>query len=399
MGKTSRGVKNAFNANNFSTLALMSHNRKTAVKQVKHENTKKVAAVHQRGKICEFITITLMSLTVVGIAIFVAYQRMVLNKPSHLMSQNSNRLVVLLVKNDSVESVRRVFEHLDYEIVHDANENWNIMWTVAEDPLKLFADRMTKLKPHQLVNHIPSLSLSLHADSVTLAKFTSRAFQLPLMKHELEDYVNRHPHKRFIIKDCLVDGVKVNVNSDAVNFDSNLVVQEFLEENPLLIDGYRLVLGVFYLVSSVDPLRIYRYKGDVMSRFARESQQLEKYFCEELTTSASEIASLSEYINVGGYSIKSAMEEYLISTGLNMSLIYDRIDDAVVKFLLTKLRAIKKPSNNFIQLMRFDFNLDTKMNVHIKHVESALDYEGNEQFLYDALRLVGAANSYEFKSR
>lgn len=391
MGKTSRGVKNAFNANNFSALALMSHNRKTAVKQVKHENTKKVAAVKQRSRICEFITITIMSLIVVGIAIFVAYQRM-LNKPSYLMSQNCNKLVVLLLKNDSVESVRRVFEHLDYEIVHDVADNWNILWTVTEDPSKLIADR--KLKPHQLVNHIPSLSLSLHTYDT---KFTLRAFQLPHMKQELDDYVSRNSHKRFIIKDCLVDGVKVEAN--AINLDASLVVQEYFEENPLLIDDYRFDFGVFFLVSSADPLRIYRYKGDIMSRFGRESSESPKYFCEELTTTALEIPSLSEYINVGGYSIKNAMEEYLMKSGINMTLIYDRIDDAVVKFLLTKLRAMKKPSSNFIQLMRFDFNLDTKMNVHMKHVESAVNFEGNEQLLYDALRLVGAANTYEFKSR
>lgn len=81
----------------------------------------------------------------------------------------------------------------------------------------------------------------------------------------------------------------------------------FSEKIFLLIDGYRFDFGVFFRVSSVDPLRIYRYKGDVTSRFSSESLRLAKYFRE---TSVLEIPSLSKYIKVG-YSIKNAMEVHL----------------------------------------------------------------------------------------
>lgn len=383
MGKSSRGIKSTFNANNFSTLALMSQNRKTTVKQVKHENTKKVSAVKQRSEICNFISVTIMSLIIVGIAIFVAYQKSIDSKAQ--MNLNCNKLVVFLIKNDTVNNVRRVFENLDYEIVDDINEKWNILWSVTQNPLLLFSDRMTKLKPHQLVNHIPSLSL-YNIDN----EFTSRVFQLP--SQEFEIYIQKNPHKRFIVKDCLVDGKQVfdDVNS-AVNSDASLIVQEYFDdENPLLIDDeYRFDFGVYVAISSVDPLRIYRYKGNVVSRFVstKSATLKEKYFCEELSTPPS--------FNNTGYS----MEAHLRKNGNNMTLIYQKIDSEIVKFLLKKLGKIKKPSNHFFQLLRFDFNFDSKMNIRMKNIESALDFELHERILYDTLKLIGASNFYEFKSR
>lgn len=386
MGKSSRGIKSTFNANNFSTLALMSNNRKTtAVRQVKHENTKKTAIVHQRGKICEFITITIMSLIVVGIAIFVTYQR-VFNEPNDLMSWKCNKLVALLIKNDSVGSdvgMKRVLENLDYEIVYDINENWNILWSVSEDPFKHFANHMSKLKPHQIVNHISGLSL------------TTRAFQLPHMKNELENYLSKNPNKRFIIKDCLVNGEKFDGDKLILNLDANFEAREYIDyENSFLIDNHRFDFGVFFLISSVDPLRIYRYKSEVTSRFVQPaSSSSQNYFCAK---SALEIPSLSKFIKIGG-SVKNAMEGHFTANGINITSVYHEIDKMAVKFLLTKLRMIKKPSNNFIQLMRFDFNFDVKMNIAMKSVDTAVEFEGNEQLFYEVLKILGATNSLEFK--
>lgn len=340
---------------------------------MKHENTRKVATVRVRRRYCDFIAVTITSLIVVGIAIFATYQR-VLNEPSNLMSRNCNKLVVLIHSNETSKAINQVFESLNYAIVHDANENWNILWS-TQDPFQLYADHMAKLKPHQLVNHINHSML-----------VTTRAFQLPQMKLDLMDYQTKNPQTRFIIKDCLVDGRKVDIKNIDINYDANFVVHAF-DENSVLINGYRFYFGVFFLVTSVEPLRVYRYKGDVMARFSRESQKRGKFLCQE---------SLSRLEKHSGYSTKHAMEEYLRENGIDTKRLFEKIDESVVKFLNSKL---EKTSNNFVQLFRADFSISNNKNVEIIDIETLIDYEGNENLLYETLRLVGALNPFEFNSR
>ena len=42
-------------------------------------------------------------------------------------------------------------------------------------------------------------------------------------------------------------------------------VQEFVH-NPLLIDGHKFDVGVYVILTSVEPLRVYWYAGDVLFR-------------------------------------------------------------------------------------------------------------------------------------
>lgn len=317
-----------------------------------------------------------MSLIVVGIAIFVTNQQM-LNGASNLTSQNCNKLVVLIHSNETSKAIRQVCENLDYAIVHDANENWNISWTTM-DPLELFPDHKTKLKPHQLVNHINHSML-----------VAPRAFQLPHMKLKLMDYKTKNPHTRFIIKDCLLNGVKFDINKFNINYDANFVVHA-LDETSLQIDGHDVYFGVFFLISSLEPLRVYRFKG-MTARFSRESQKIGKFLCLEFLDPL-----LKKY---SGYSTKNAMEGYLSENGINLTAVYSKIDETVVKFLISKINKVNKVSSNFMQLFRVDFNLDNALNVKMIDIDPLIDFEGNEQLVYEALRLVGGSNLYEFKCR
>lgn len=303
-----------------------------------------------------------------------------LNEPSNLMSRNCNKLVVLIHSNETSKAINQVFENLDYAIVHDANENWNILWS-SGDPFELFADHMTKLKPHQLVNHI---NHSLVAP---------RAFRLPQMKLVLMDYETKNPQTRFIIKDCLVDGQKVDINNVDVNYDANFAVRAF-DENSQLIDGQRFYFGVFFLVTSLEPLRVYRFKGEVTARFGRESQKRGKFLCEQL--SRLEIPLLGKF---NEYGTKNAVEEYLRGRGGNYEEILLKVDEKIVKFLIKKFGNVKKNSNNFVHIFRGDFSLYENGNVEIVEIETSITYEGKEELFYEALRLVGASNPYEFKCR
>jgi tubulin monoglycylase TTLL15 len=54
--------------------------------------------------------------------------------------------------------------------------------------------------------------------------------------------------------------------------DEGSFVQEFVD-NPLLIDGYKFDIGVYTFITSIDPLRIYVFEGDVLLRFCPDKYQ------------------------------------------------------------------------------------------------------------------------------
>jgi len=44
-------------------------------------------------------------------------------------------------------------------------------------------------------------------------------------------------------------------------------IQEYVN-NPLLIDGYKFDVGVYTIITSIDPLRVYMYNGDILFRYS-----------------------------------------------------------------------------------------------------------------------------------
>jgi tubulin monoglycylase TTLL15 len=52
----------------------------------------------------------------------------------------------------------------------------------------------------------------------------------------------------------------------------DVFVQQFVD-NPLLIDGRKFDLGVYTVVTSLSPLRVYIYEGDILLRFCPEPYQ------------------------------------------------------------------------------------------------------------------------------
>lgn len=45
-------------------------------------------------------------------------------------------------------------------------------------------------------------------------------------------------------------------------------VQEFVD-NPLLIDGHKFDIGLYTVITSIDPLNVYVYSGEVLFRWEK----------------------------------------------------------------------------------------------------------------------------------
>lgn len=167
-------------------------------------------------------------------------------------------------------------------------------------------------------------------------------------------------------------------------------MQEFIS-NPFLIDGHAFDIGVYVLITSINPLRIYRWKSDILLRFCADTyhpldhEKVEKYVVDESHLPFWEISSLKNASDTFGFSAASALNHYLVKHGHDAERLWEEIDDAIVTITLSKVDRIihyvnkfyKEHSDQkqtFFELLRYDFILDDKMNLHLMEVRDGFDY-------------------------
>ena len=89
---------------------------------------------------------------------------------------------------------------------------------------------------------------------------------LPGDLERLNKFVKKNPDAKLLEKNIHNRGVMIMNREDVLEEKSNVFYQQFMDK-PLLIDGHAFDFGVFVLITSFDPVRIYRYDADVLLRF------------------------------------------------------------------------------------------------------------------------------------
>jgi len=60
-------------------------------------------------------------------------------------------------------------------------------------------------------------------------------------------------------------GIKIEKIDNLDLTKSETFIQAYVS-NPFLIDGHKFDIGVYVVVTSLEPLRLYRYAGDILFR-------------------------------------------------------------------------------------------------------------------------------------
>lgn len=294
------------------------------------------------------------------------------------------RLTKTWNKRDSLGSMKRVFDRFNNVRVNgSAGDDWDVLWNI-ESPFEQLPDEMRNLKPHQRVNHIPGIVHLINKMVMATSNrfdFIPRAFRFPAMIEDFKKFAHENPEKKFVVKNWDNRGVRI-VPKDKVDFtlSSKQFYTEFVE-NPLLIDGRMFDFGVYVLITSFDPLRIYRFKSEVLARFCPEPYQpfdtknIGKYVVDESHTHITEMPSLKDLIVKMGFFYKAAIEAHLQSRGFNVEELWMRINDAIVSLILaTENKFIEtaqdfgKPSDHFFEVVRFDFVINNDLGIHLMEV-------------------------------
>lgn len=246
-------------------------------------------------------------------------------------------------KNDNARSMRRVFKRLGYQQVDGLIDDWDVLWTVG-NPFEGTNLAQTVLKPHQRFNHfvgMPLLTTKKNLVTQTISKYIPKAFQFPTQIDAFKEYVKENPNKKFVVKNFDNRGVKI-VKEHEIDYNTTKkFVQEFIE-NPLLIDDRAFDFGVYVLITSINPLRIYRYKSEVLVRFCPEPyypfdpNNVDKYVVQDSHRTVWQMPSLKNYSEQAGFSYKMSVESHLTSRGINVNNLWEQIDDAIVTLIKVK---------------------------------------------------------------
>ena len=167
--------------------------------------------------------------------------------------------------------VKNVLDRLGYtRVTQNEIQSADLLW--AHDyPFNKLKPHMMSLQSHQRVNHFPGCGfITNKVDlSTTDLKYIPNAFKLPNDKDKFKDFALKNPAKSFVVKHHQHRHIKIKKSKEIDFNDNGTFIQEFIT-NPLLVDGYKFDIGVYTIITSLDPLRVYIYYGDILFRYCAQ---------------------------------------------------------------------------------------------------------------------------------
>lgn len=163
-----------------------------------------------------------------------------------------------------LSNVFEVLKRLGY--VNTTSDDWDLLWA-HNYPFRTLYPKLNNLKPHQKVNHFPGCGYITNKVDLATSnlEYIPKAFRLPVDKLKLLAYSEDNPSVKFVQKNNDHRNIKVKNVSDIELDEEGTFVQEFVEK-PLLVGGYKFDIGVYTIITSIDPLRVYIYNGDALLR-------------------------------------------------------------------------------------------------------------------------------------
>lgn len=245
-----------------------------------------------------------------------------------------------------LKHVKLVLKRLGFERGSNITD-WDLLW--AHDyPYTILSPQLQQsLKPHQKINHFPGCGyLTNKVDLVTSnLKYIPKAFKLPKDKDKFMEYANSNPKKLFVQKHN--QHRHINIRSlDEINFsDGESFIQEYVD-NPLLVDGHKFDIGVYVIITSVDPLRVYIYNGDVLFRYCPvkyypfDPKNVDKYIVGDDYLPTWEVPSLTKYYNGLGFGMRESFNAYLRAMDRDPTKVWEQVEDAIRIAILAKEKHI-----------------------------------------------------------
>lgn len=198
---------------------------------------------------------------------------------------------------------------------------------------------------------------------------------------------------------------------------------QVLIPNPLTFDNHAFDIGVYVLITSIDPLIVYRWKKDIHLRFCNEpyepfdNQNLKKINCALNSKDPSEMPSFKKLVTDFQFSYFDTLNYQLRNQEHDPEKLWEQIDEAIASVTLLKSKSITKyleiqsritfnQTGRAFELLRYDFIVDSKLKPHLLEINMSpnfifegVDKERNQvmakQLLVNTLKIVGAGSYSE----
>ena len=323
--------------------------------------------------------------------------------------------------------VRSLLENNSFTFTE--SHEWNLLWSTSSCKSYLYEG----LNEFQRINHFPQSYEITRKDRLCynfvkmqerygreVFDFIPDTYILPNEFHDFHTHyqklkVSEPKRNLWIVKPANSSrgrGIHIIEDIAELNVDEVSVISRYIT-NPLLINGHKFDLRIYVVVTSYEPLRIYVYK-EGLARFASESY-------------STKFNKNNRYMHLTNYSINkkndkfvrnedkeqddvgfkwslSAFCNHLEQVGIDMSLMWSRIYDVILKTLACGdnyvLQAMKKNGmyrSNCFEVFGFDILLDSDLKPWLIEVnlspslspDSPLDHTIKTNLLTDTFNLAG----------
>jgi tubulin monoglycylase TTLL15 len=234
---------------------------------------------------------------------------------------------------------------MDYIVMNlsEIHYDWDLVWGYQFHNLLELSLNLSRLEMHQKINHIPGN----HAmTSKSFFGITTDSIHVPKAFTNLEDlkvYAAKNPEKKFLIKSKGNRGVQLK-NVTEMDFDENddkgYFAQEFIT-NPLLFNGHKFDFGIYVVITSIDPLRLYYYNRNMVFRFcykpydASNFSDTDTYVISDTKIPVWKFEGTKNYYDEN-FNTKDAFEAYFRSKGVDVDEIWLKIENAIRSIVISK---------------------------------------------------------------
>jgi tubulin polyglutamylase TTLL5 len=305
------------------------------------------------------------------------------------------------------------------------NEEWTITWSSGHIKLNNYE----KLHKYQKMNHFPrsneltrkdllykNLSKLKESFPGTKFDFLPESYILPNEYTFLKDKMDKNQNQYWIVKPVASSqGRGIFLTQDISEIPSNcpMIASRYIS-NPFLINKKKFDLRIYAFVTSIQPLRIYRF-NEGLTRFSANNYNSDKNDrCAHLTNYAVNKNNKNYIQNNQPFDIDynsskwtlTSFKQYLEDHYIDSKLIFDKIDDIIIKTLIScennLVSAISKYcafQENCFELYGFDILIDDNLNCWLMevnlspnlHYDAPIDLKIKGEMIaemFDLLRIV-----------
>jgi len=304
-------------------------------------------------------------------------------------NRSSHKPVLYYSMDKSIDYpvIKSAFKGAGFKRIKPHTKSWSVRWGKS---IKHY--EYEQLKPFQRVSHFPGSwnlgnKLKLHYNLMKMKKLHPKDYKFfpssCVLPEDRDLVINEYTQKKtsdeelyFILKpfnSSCGRGIRVVDSVEDIPEKEKCLCQQYIH-NPYLINKRKFDLRIYIVISSFNPLRVYRF-NDGLARFATEEYNLD---------------SLGSYSHLTNYSVNKhnqnfragdddadssskwsiqGLRKYFADNNIDDTTLWQQVDDLVVKTLIS-----------------VDFEINSMRKMHCKYKDSAFELLGFDVLIDENLK-------------